>query len=120
MAGEVPELRQSVGILLRFPVVVFLGFYWVLMVWWWIACLGLACSIALLALMVLLPVLYPFAWCLSFLILAFKNSSDPVLPGYWDGYPDKYLKWSESCIRHCIKLGFPTLHRWLREGWHQH
>lgn len=69
---------------MRFPVVVFLGFYWVLLVWWWIACLGLACSIALLALMVLLPVLYPFAWGLSFLILAFENGM-LLEPANWCG-----------------------------------
>jgi hypothetical protein len=45
-------------------------------------------------------------------LLAFLNSPDPVLPEYWKDYPWCYL----HRIENCVKLGFPTLSRWLLTG----
>jgi len=111
MVAHLPQFRRLVGILLRLPVVVSLGGLWVACIWWWIV--GLSFMLATLVL-IMFPILYPLAWCVEWLALAFKNSGDPVLPEYWKGYPDKYVDW----CRTCIKLGFPTLRRWLMEGWH--
>lgn len=110
MTVEVPEFRRQVGFLLRLPIVAVLCLLWVFYVWWWIFGLSVVITVALL---VLQPVLYLILWPLNWLALAFGNSGDPVLPGYWSKYPDSYLDWCQRCA----KLGFPTLLRWLREGW---
>ena len=82
-------------------------------VWWWIAAAGLIITLGLL---VIVPLLYLPLKGLGELLAAFMNDPNPVLNGYWNGYPESYLKWCRSCF----KLGFPTLVRWLREGWQQH
>jgi len=110
MKTEVPEFRRQFGILLRLPVVLFLALLWLLYIWWWIAAFGVVVTVALL---ILQPILYPILYALTWLILAFGNSGDPVLPNYWKNYPDSYFDWCRSCL----KLGFPSLQRWLLEGW---
>jgi hypothetical protein len=109
MKTEVPEFRRQVGIILRLPIVLFLGILWVLYIWWWIAGFGIATTIILL---VLHPIVYPILYVLIWIILAFDNSAEPVLPNYWKNYPDNYFEWCQRCL----KLGFPTLRRWLLEG----
>ena len=110
MPSEVPEFRKTIGVLLRFPIVAFLGFLWTVYVWSWIAGGSIVLTVVLL---IVQPLIYPILWPLTWLALAFGNSGDPVLPNYWTNYPDSYLNW---CGR-CLKLGFPTLQRWLLEGW---
>lgn len=103
------ELRRQIGIALRFPVVALLALVWVVYLWWWLASIGLAAALVML---VLYPVAYPLLRIFTYLTLAFQNSKEPVLPGYWERYPDRYLDW---CAK-SLKLGFPTLRRWLLEG----
>jgi hypothetical protein len=110
MQSEVPEFRRTVGVLMRFPVVAILGLFWTVYVWSWIA--G-GCIVLSVILLILQPVLYPILWLLNWLLLAFGNSADKVLPNYWTRYPDVYFE----LVRDCLKLGFPTLRRWLLEGW---
>ena len=102
--------RRAVGILLRFPVVLFLAFYWYVCIWWWVAGLGIAAAGFVL---IAAPLLYLPLKFAHFVILAFQNSGEPALPGYWNGYPRRYFDW---CAR-CLRLGSPTLRRWLYEGW---
>jgi hypothetical protein len=108
-SNEKLKLRRQIGIGLRFPVVAVLALLWLVYLWWWLAAIGLAVAVAML---VLRPLAYPPLYVLTYLELAFSNSNEPVLPGYFDRYPDKYIEWCEKSI----KLGFPTLKRWLREG----
>jgi uncharacterized protein (DUF2062 family) len=77
--------------------------------WWWLAAIGVAAALTML---ILRPLAYPVLYVLTYLALAWGNSDDPVLPGYFDRYPDEYLEW---CTK-SLKLGFPTLKRWLIQG----
>lgn len=111
MESRVPEFRKQVGFALRLVVVLVLGALWVAYIWWWLAGVGLLVSIAIL---ILHPFVYPVLYVLVWIDLAFNNRPGPVLPGYWDNYPDRYFNW---CWR-CLRFGFPTLRRWLLEGFH--
>jgi hypothetical protein len=107
--NDAQGLRKQVGFFLRLPFVLFLGLLWVIYCWWWIAAFGIIMTLIILILyQILYPILYAFVW----LYYAFINSSDQVLPNYWKNYPDNLYDWCKSCI----KLGFPTLQRWLLEG----
>lgn len=104
------EFRKEVGIVLRFPIVCILGILWVLLLWWWLLAFTIiGTAIAL----VWIPLAFPFAYTLEWLRLAFKNSDQATCPGYFEDYPDQYLKW----IVNAAKLGFPTLNSWLCKGW---
>lgn len=104
------ELRRQIGIGLRFLPVAVLALLWLVCLWWQLAAIGVAAALTML---ILRPVAYPVLYFLSYLALAWDNSNDPVgLPGYFDGYPDEYFEW---CAK-SIKLGFPTLRRWLMQG----
>jgi hypothetical protein len=107
--SDVPVFRRRVGILLRTLVVLVAGCFWVVCIWWWMACLSV---VAVLGLIVFHPVLYPVIYTFAWLRLAYRNSSDPVLPDYWTDYPVFYLEWG----RKYVGLGLPTLSRWLLEG----
>jgi hypothetical protein len=109
VTDHVPESRRQIGIVIRSPLVFLLGFLWYGYIWWWVFGFSLAASAAVL---VLLPIAYPFAYIIELCVLAFKNSGDPVLPTYWRDYPKSYLKW----CRTCFELGFRTLRRWLLTG----
>lgn len=101
--------RKQVGVLLRFPIVCALGILWIGLIWWWIVAFAiLGAAIAL----VLNPLSYPVLYAIEWLRLAFKNSDAPTCPNYFEGYPDRYLTW----VADAVKLGFPTLERWLSEG----
>lgn len=108
MANEA-DFRKQVGVILRAPVVLILGLLWVVYVWWWVAGLGVAAGLAML---LLHPIAYPIAYALTWLAHAFENSSEPVLPNYWEVYPDRYV---DLCMN-SLRLGFPTLQRWLLTG----
>ena len=110
MSNDRIELRRQIGIGLRFLVVAVLTLLWLLYLWWWLAMIGIAAAIAML---ILRPLAYPVLYAFTYLALAFTNSrEEDVLLGYWDNYPDKYFKWCEKSF----KLGFPTLRRWVLEG----
>lgn len=96
------EFRDAVGVVLRLPVVAALAALWVVAIW------PLVVGAVLLVL-VIQPVLYPFAYAWEWLKYAFLGRKDPVLQGYWNSYPDECLSW--------LKSGFPTLKRWLLTGW---
>lgn len=104
------DLRKQVGIILRFPIVVLVAVLWLTLVWWWIV--GFAVFGALIAL-VGVPLTYPFLYFAEWLRLAFLNSDEPTCPNYFKGYPDDYLNW----ISNAMRLGFPTLNKWIFEGW---
>jgi hypothetical protein len=104
-----PTTRQQVGVALRFPVVLILAVLWLVYFWWWIAGFGVGFALLML---VLQPLAYPLIWGLSYLYLAFENSSEPTLPDYWKHYPDYWFDLSSQVVR----LGFPTLGRWLKKG----
>lgn len=106
----VPEFRRMIGVLLRFPVAAFLSLFWIVYIWPWIAGGSIVLTVGLL---ILRPLLYLILWPLAWLLMAFENKGDPVLPDYWNNYPDSYLNWCGRCLR----LGFPTMRRWLREAW---
>jgi hypothetical protein len=110
MTTQMSDFRRLTGILLRFPIVLFLFLLWVIYVWWWIAAFGLSTAVVLL---ILQPLLYPFLYGIEWVLLAFTNSGNPVLPNYFKNYPDGYVTWCKECF----KLGFPTLRRWLVQGW---
>jgi hypothetical protein len=61
---------------------------------------------------VLRPLAYPVAYAFEYLLLAFQNSDEPVLAEYWRGYPNDCFEIGFSSAI----LGFPTLKRWLLEG----
>ena len=103
------ELRRKIGFYLRFPAVAFLALLWLTCFWWWLAAIGIAIEVAML---IARPLAYPLLYVLDYLRLAFFNSKDPVLPNYFEDYPDEHI---EGCWR-LIKLGFPTLKRGLLEG----
>jgi hypothetical protein len=109
MTKSKDELRAQIGIGLRFLPVTGLALLWLVFIWWWLAAILVAMSVALL---ILQPVAYPLLYLFTYLGLAFKNSNDPVLPGYFEQYPDEGI---ELCAK-SIKVGFPTLKRWLLEG----
>ena len=109
MTSDSTELRKQVGIVLRLPVVLLLGAAWVVFIWWWLA--GLMVVLAGGAL-ILKPLGYPIRYAFRWLVLAYKNSTDEVLPNYWDRYPDEYVEG----IGEALTLGFPNLHRWLVDG----
>lgn len=96
------ETREFVGLALRFPVVAVLTFLWILTIW------PLIVAVTVWALFAA-PALYPFSYSWEWLKFAFLGRKDPILPGYWKGYPDDYIK--------NFKIGFPTLKKWLLEGW---
>jgi hypothetical protein len=103
------QLRRQVGIVLRFPIVAFLGVLWIVCLWWWIA--GIVITISMISLVLqpfIAAIARPFAW----LALAFSNKNDEELPNYMDRYPTVYFEW---CLK-SLKLGFPTLRHWLLEG----
>jgi hypothetical protein len=103
------DLRKHVGIALRFLVAVPLSILWVVYFWWWIA--GIIIGLSLLGL-VLQPVIYPVIYPVAWLCSAFLNSHDPVLPHYWDHYPDKYF----DVMGNALQLGFRALAKWTLEG----
>ena len=109
MDDEQLVLRKQMGIVLRFPVVAILTILWIIYLWWWIAGIGVAFSLIIL---ILRPPAYPILFFITWLCLAFSNSKAQVLPGYWDEYPKKHFEG----IFNSLKLGFPTLWRWLTEG----
>lgn len=109
MADAGLEFRRLIGIVLRFPVVLALGLLWICLLWWCLAISGLVLGVAGL---VLQPLVYPVAYLFERLSLAFKNSKDPVLPGYFAKYPDQLIQFCGDAI----KLGFPTLQQWLLKG----
>ncbi len=80
-------LRRQIGIALRLVPVGALALLWIIFFWWWLAPIGVCIAVALL---VLQPLAYPLLYVFSYLGLAFVNSNSRVLPGYWDGYPEKY------------------------------
>jgi len=106
----VAEIRKAVGILLRLPIVALLGLLWAVYIWSVIVAFAISVSVVLL---ILHPLAYPILYVLTWLAMAFQNDShSEVLPGYFEHYPECYFDW---CLR-CIKLGFPTLYRWLSKG----
>jgi hypothetical protein len=109
MANDQLEFRKQFGVLLRLPIVGLLGLSWVFYFWWWLASIGIAIAVAIL---VLRPLLYPVLYAFTWLFLAFANSNEKVLPDYWEQYPAVYIEWCKKSL----KLGFPTLRRWLLQG----
>ncbi len=103
------DIRRQVGVVLRFPVVAFLGVLWVVYVWWWLAALLIGFVLAWLVLQYL--AYWPMKTVL-WLIAAFNNDDSSILPDYWDGYPEDVL----SEIPQAVRIGFPTLRRWLVDG----
>ena len=110
MAGRDSILRAQIGIALRFPVVALLGLLWVICLWWWVAVIRIVFALLWL---ILKPIFYPLIYILVWVYMAFMNSSDPVLPYYWSEYP----AWFFVECRDSFKLGFPTLRKWLIDGW---
>jgi len=96
------DLRESVGFLLKFPVIVIIGFFWTVYIWPFIVAAAVLC-------IVLKPPFYLIRYFIIWSWHAFIGSKDPVLPGYWQGYPMRYVNWLET--------GYPTLKRWLIKGW---
>ena len=107
--NEVPQGRRLAGAILRFPLVLFLGLFWVCYLWIPINLFAIAMSVVVL---VLAPLAYPVLYALTWLKLAFSNSGAPVLPDYWKNYPSGFVEWCRSCLI----LGFATLRRWFLEG----
>src|SRR5688572_19040453 len=103
------DFRRQIGVALRFIIVLVPAVVWVAELWWWLAAIGVAFNLAMIALH---PLGYLVLYPLVYIQLAITDSREPVLPTYWDDYPDKYLDW---CWR-SIKLGFPTLWRWVING----
>lgn len=95
------EIRDVVGVVLRFPVVAGLTLLWLITIW------PLVVAVALLFL-VGQPLFYPFLYGWEWVKYAFLGRKGEVLPKYWENYPDEYLRW--------LKAGFPTLDRWLTKG----
>ena len=98
----------------------FLGFLWIVGIWWWIVVLAaVLSSVGLVLTPLAFPFVYSFTCVFKWLSLAFRNSPDPlfpVLPESWKGYPGHLVELWQSAA----KCGFPTLGRWLFEGWHTH
>jgi hypothetical protein len=103
------EVRRRVGIGLRTVPVLILAGLWYVYLWWWIA---LGCVMIGLIMTILHPIAFVFLYPITYLGLAFTNSADPVLPDYWDQYPEKYFEYCPSAA----KLGYRTLLRWLLTG----
>jgi hypothetical protein len=102
-------MRETVGVILRLPAVIFLAAAWVWFVWWWLA--PGAIILAGLALL-LIPVAYPFVYAAHWLVLAFQNSHDSVVPNYWKGYPDDQFSFAWKGV----KLGWRSLGTSLVDG----
>lgn len=100
--------RYIVGVALRLPVVLVLTVAWL---YYWALCVIVVCGAAL-AILVLQPLLYRILYFLFWLESAFSNRNEEILPGYWKNYPDYLFAWCEKAL----KLGFPTLYRWLTIG----
>jgi hypothetical protein len=109
MSHDRHELRRQIGIALRAVPVAVLALGWYLVFWWWIVLLSVAAAIVDVLLQ---PVAYPFLYAGLFLVFAFKNSREEILPGYWSGYPGDSVKRIEKSL----KLGSETLRRWLFRG----
>ena len=109
MTSSIPPLRRAIGWLLRAPIVGFLTIFWVVYLWWWIFSLTLLVS-AIFA--IAQPVLFVPLYILAYLWAAFTNDSGSILPDYFSGWPRQYIDWCERVF----KLGFPTLGRWLKDG----
>ncbi|CAK8717510.1 MAG: hypothetical protein CDV28_10187 [Candidatus Electronema aureum] len=95
------DLRYSVGVILRAPVVLALTILWVCTLWPLVVILnfiGIICA----------PIIYPFAFALTWLSYAFLSKKDAILPKYWDKYPDEFIK--------NMGTGFPALKKMLIEG----
>ncbi|MCW5199116.1 hypothetical protein VU06_05205, partial [Desulfobulbus sp. F3] len=95
------ELRDSVGVILRAPVVLAVTILWICTAW------PLVVFKNLLAI-VCLPMAYPFAFALTWLQYAFLAKRDEILPEYWKDYPDGYIK--------NMSAGFPALKKMLLKG----
>lgn len=93
-------MREAVGVVLRAPVVTALTLLWVAL--WWPLCL-----VGILFAFAVYPLIYPFAYSVIWLQYAFLGRKDKVLSNYWAGWPDEFIGFS---------IGFPTLKRWLLEG----
>ena len=96
------ELRDIVGVVLRFPVVAVLAILWVFTIWPISVIFGLIFLIGK-------PIIFPLAYVWYWLLGAFMGQKDAVLPDYWEKYPDEALE--------AFTLGFPTLRSWLLKGW---
>ena len=92
------EFRRAVGILLRLPIVIALSLVYYIYIWPFIA--GAA-----IIFIVLHPLIYPLRWVWH----AFIGSNDDLYENHFKNYPEDYLKW--------FKTGYPTLNKWLFEGW---
>jgi hypothetical protein len=103
------EFRRRVGIGLRAVPVLILAGLWYVYLWWWIV---LGCFVVGVVMTILHPIAFVFLCPIAYLVLAFTNSVDPVLPGYWEQYPEKYFEYCPNAA----KLGYRTLLRWLLTG----
>jgi hypothetical protein len=109
MADNQKEMRRLIGIALRSPIIIILALLWGRYIWWWLALAGV--SLGLLAL-IIIPIGFPVLKFISELGLAFLNSDAESLSGYWNEYPDKYIKFCKTSLL----IGFPTLRNWLFDG----
>jgi len=92
------DIRKKVGIILRFPIIVFIAFYFYLYIWPLIVLVAIV-------FIILHPCFYPIIW----LWHAFIGSDKDIYSEYFSSYPDKYIKW--------IKIGYKSLTEWLINGW---
>lgn len=107
--------RWVVGVVLRAPVIFVLAWMWLYV----LVPLGILLSLAGIAWLIVVPLCYLPLAALHWLFLALINSSSPVLPHYWDYYPESFAQLRRELPREArefVTLGFPTLYRWLMHG----
>lgn len=104
-------IRKRVGVVLRGIPVFYAAIFWTFYVWLWMVGVVILFAVCVT---VLQAVFYYPAKIVAYLVLAVENSdaTGPLLPGYWNDYPGRYIRWCKAAL----KLGFPTLRRWLFEG----
>ncbi len=103
------SVRRQVGVVLRAPIVAALATVWICCIWFWYVLLVAAIAAAHL---IILPLAYWPLFGLGWIAAAFGNSDEPILPEYWKEYPAKIF----DGVVTAAKLGFPTLKRWLFQG----
>jgi hypothetical protein len=70
MTPEDLELRRQVGLVLRVPIVGFLGILWIGLIWWWLAPLAVTVIVGVVTLQL---VAYPFLYVMKYISLALQN-----------------------------------------------